>query len=147
MTCNLDVLLREACREFNWSSERCRDGDHVRAVNQPGLSENLELSHCCLELGHHAGLVVCAGDEGEHSEQPKEWYIRTDHVLPEAGSAGILRDGEVGLQTHLSVKRREDLARLRAVAREQGAFEKYLQEDLGIAKKMVLVLVISISYQ
>jgi hypothetical protein len=61
-----------------------------------------------------------------------EGEVRTDHGLPEASRAGILRNDEVGLETHLTRERREHLAGLRTITGEKFAFEQNLEEDLGI---------------
>jgi len=113
----LDILLAEAGGELDGAGEGSRDGDDIRAVDESaGLAEDLELSHGGLELRLHATLVV-------------------DHLLPEAGSARVLGDGEVGLETHLTGNGREDLAgeaeRLVGIG-ELGTLEEDLEEDLGI---------------
>jgi hypothetical protein len=58
--------------------------------------------------------------------------VRTNHGLPEASRAGILRNDEVGLETHLTSERRENLAGLRTITGEKFTFEQNLEEDLGI---------------
>jgi hypothetical protein len=58
--------------------------------------------------------------------------VRTDHGLPEASRAGVLRNDEVGLETHLTRERREHLAGLRTITGEKFSFEQNLEEDLCI---------------
>ncbi len=58
----LEILVREAGRELDGTSEWSRDRYNVRAVDELAsvLAEDLELGHGGFELRHHARLVVCA---------------------------------------------------------------------------------------
>ena len=112
----LHLSLAEAGGELDGAGEGSGDGNNIRAVDQVPLAENLHLSHGSLELGLHAALVV-------------------DHRLPEAGSARVLGDGEVGLETHLTGNGGEDLtgeAESLVGVGELGALEEDLEEDLGV---------------
>jgi hypothetical protein len=90
-------------------------GDDIRAVNHLVhiLAKDLELSHGGREGADHELLVV-------------------DHVLPEAGSAGVACNDEVTLETHLTSERGEHLTGLGTVTWEQATLEQDLEEDLGI---------------
>ena len=59
---SLDISTREASRKGSRASvEGRRDRDNIGAVDEGGrLAEELELVHGGLELGLHAGLVVCS---------------------------------------------------------------------------------------
>jgi len=112
----LHLSLAEAGGELDRAGEGGRGRDNIRAVDQVLLTEDLELGHGSLELSLHAALVV-------------------DHRLPEAGSARVLGDGEIGLETHLTGNGGQDLTseaeRLVGVG-ELGALEEDLEEDLGV---------------
>ena len=57
----LDIIAVEGGREDGLAGEGCRLGDNIGAVNKGvRLAEEFELVHGGLELGLHAGLVVCS---------------------------------------------------------------------------------------
>ena len=97
-------------------------GDDVGAVDQvvPAVAEDSKLRHGSLEARRHELLLV-------------------DEALPEARSALIAGEGEVGLETHLTSVGAAaegewggDLAGVVASSGETGTLQQDLEEDLGV---------------
>jgi len=96
------------------------------------LAENLEFSHGSFELGYHELLVVFHDVSATGSSRGKLDLVLTDHSLPEASRPWVLRDPEVGLETHFSGKRRKHFSRLRSITGEEFTLEQNFEEDLSI---------------
>ena len=104
---------------------RLGHGDDIGAVDQivAVVSEHGELGDRRLEAGGHELLLV-------------------DEALPEASSARVTGEGEVGLETHLAGvvaaalgQRRRDLAAVVGRSWKTDTLEHDLEEDLGVERE------------
>ena len=118
----LDIGVRQTGGEGRRRGERLDTGEDVGAVNHLAgvLSEDSELSHGGLEARNHEVLLV-------------------DEALPEASSARVAGESEIGLEAHLAGisttaegKRRRDLAGVVVQTGESLALEQNLKEHLRI---------------